>query len=1369
MAKERMENQQPPGSSGSPPGPTGPEGQLPPSQPEQLPVTQAPEAITQPVVQHTIEELLKLPFEERIKYVSTLPENQQVEAMKRLKLEIRGGADVESPEFADPKYRARQIANVLTRVNRMGEEGIASEWDVQISRRLSAELTDYGNSDKVFKEKAAIIKIKQELADFDKQEIERDPQRTQEEKDALKDYLDRLDTIGQRLTESENTLAIRQWTEALFTKEQWAKIERDRDQLSTAKDTLATEIRDITLPNFLEDRQEKQGDITSKVNELKKRIEEWEEKEQKELLGQPSEPEDWEKDLEEEEVSLDPNNRFATESFIESFINITAFIRSEEAKPVNERDMADLEQAKEAMGWYFQEAGRLGMLYDLDEDLDFEFREYLQSLSLQPPPPGERVREVSLTQVRDIISNNLPTRLERAESDPAWDDIRETGRFSQYEEQLFRGVRGEYVRRAYEQMRASLTNLVHLQDRLKLQGLLLKDEIVQEQYDRRLARIPRDIQTDRVYGEWNFGFETRARQRMERKALVEGSEPLFEETYFQIRLLGGSRRDIELGAEQAAEHIIRSAGTYSLDAVRQRRELLMKAIDEKTSALQAEIGSEQKAKDLIEHIQWMTLNKLDFYILQWLAQNLRMDEYSGYFEQTVMMKGIDRLKAIPTMGSGKVGLALWYLHKPEYRLFFRPGGFRNQLNESGPQDYLRDLLKEQLRDTLMLFELDDKGQGREGRMKTLDGLKDSLTTDEFIKKFKENRESNPKQRLDLARQNYQKVLAEVKGSEDPEALEKLREVRRALAFEQNRYQKAKEAAKNAVDEAIRVMDIFGESARLGAPSIITDNKEIEVNGRKIEVPGDHISIEDATLFYKFAIMQAAKAYVKQHDGAADNISLIRWRSRMWINRWKQAGLDRQKASRDFAAGGKDGNKLSVILKEGWEETGLTAEEWQAFQNAVTELRKNGYKAKLKELVKQKDGSYREEEVSFADIIQRPELQPVLNNFVADYKSSNNQFNDPYLRAQAAKGRLESVKNILTRLGLKKPITGNPQQVLNQYTQLIEDSRQLHAELTRLAYYEATHAGLEKVKQKRGDSIIYMASAFSADRIEYGFQGKPWGIGRAQHRKAFEYSNYRRTVPRAIDLVHAIPTSLDSLSAESASDDILSMFWGLNRLEKDDGWTLMTFAMRTRDAWYVGGALEGSLELDKPRGWGFLEKPLTDANSLWNLFQAAGLIDLKALIERLERGETALTKDFRESIVKYLFETTLSRFAPIILGVEKQLAFDRQALGSGAGYEENEKFALRFLEWILSEKQGSEEHGGREAGGWEGYEEIRDIIRIITSPSSYMAVFKKVNGKDVLDLEKSSSIWDEVFRKLTPGHNPRLPSKAPSPTYLALAA
>lgn len=187
----------------------------------------------------------------------------------------------------------------------------------------------------------------------------------------------------------------------------------------------------------------------------------------------------------------------------------------------------------------------------------------------------------------------------------------------------------------------------------------------------------------------------------------------------------------------------------------------------------------------------------------------------------------------------------------------------------------------------------------------------------------------------------------------------------------------------------------------------------------------------------------------------------------------------------------------------------------------------------------------------------------------------------------------------------------------------------------------------------------------------------------------------------------------------------------------------------------GGIAESGGSWDK--GWGFFEKLLVDSNGLWKQFQAAGQIDLKELIKGLQTADPAataamLTYDFKENLVNYFQDTTLKRFAPILMATEKSLGEDRQAVSAGSSFDENAKWALRFLEWLLSEKPKSKEHVAREEGGLKAYAQVADILKLITTPNSY---------------RPGSSIWDEVWRKITPSHNIRLPDRVLKPNYVVV--
>lgn len=1307
---------------------------------------------TRPVepIQSTNEDLLKLPIKERFRYVETLPEDQKLEAIRSLNLEMRGGA------IMAPK----NLAINLIRINTLSADEMEISANVEAYADNCEQLDIYANAKKTLDENNEITDLRKQLIASDEAYINSrvytNPALADAEKKALRQLLNNLDAAELDKQRFETTLQLRiaNPKSTFFSEKGW------KDQEKKLADTVIriTAIQgEIADPVFIKTRSDAKVQAEKAIQEIKDKADKDEEDKLEQVLGEPDKFE--EDEIKKNKESLMPDDvdrqwffESLKEAGLDNFSTVLGLLTKQEelrknSDPTFSQEGYDL--AKEAVGIYFQEAGDLGMLFDIDQDLDSDFGKYAKALGVLPTDPREQMRGITLSEFRAFVRSNIASKPGEVESVESWEDIEGTG-ISKTQIAQFSGVRGEYVRRAYEQMRVSFNNLVKHKARLDLQTSLIRGKITQEDYDIKLRKIRGEMLVDRTNGEWNFGFEAGIRQELFKQAWEEQAKPLFHETeYGHIVLEGENSREIELAAEQAAEYITNTAGTYSLEAVQQRREYLIRAIVAKTPELEREAGSKSKTDELVNRIRQVALNKLDFFILEWLAITLRMPEWSSYFEQTVMQEGTDRLKKVPTMNDGLMGLAIWHWLKPEYRLYFNPQGFKNQLSSSAGQNYLRELLRGKLTETLMGYEL--KGEGSKAKTAILQKLMKVQSTEEFLTYFDEHNlddvnSQHPKAKLDRAEAKYQAALKKAQSSPtpSPEDLLKLGEARAERTFEQRRFQTAEDRVKNAVTEAIKFMDLTGESARLGGPIIRMDN-------------GDYIRVDDAKLFYKFAILQtdhgeqvdiAGKKYRVQ-----DNESLIRWRSRMWIDAWKKAGLDRVKADVEYqkivkrAYGKQTPPTFMLSLQEGFQETGLTPKEWLSFQAAVKEIKEKGITA---EINKEK----------FEDIIKRPELQGLLSNYIADYKSSNNQLNDEYLRIQAFKGRVGTIKSLLAKLRLTEPVTGTPQQVTRVYTQRVEDSRSFDSEMEKLVYFEATHGLVKEIQQEQNDEGNWInikdskgqdlyAYPFSPDRIDYAHQGNSWGINRAQHRKAFDYTQLDRTTPRAVDLIHAIPLSLSSLSQESGSDDILNMFWDMNRMEKDDNWTLMTFAHRTKDAWFIGSKMDGG-DVDIERGegkqWTFLEKPLVDSNGLWKLIQGKvpGITLEKALEALFSNPDKYLGESGKEELVEE-FMKILGRFRPIVNGAEKLFTNDRQALGSGAGFEENEKFGLRFLEWLISEKQG----GGREQGGVAAYEEVVGIIKLITKPDGY---------------RKGSSIWDEVWRKITPGHNPRLSSRPPTPTY-----
>jgi len=1286
---------------------------------------------------------------------------------------VEGGAIALEMELNPAGKGPEEIVDIMQRISVMDFQR-REEHNV-FYQPAADSLQEFAQKDKLLGTDAEVVKKEREKTAHDRTAITAAETAEAGKGASLQTLLDKLDSENWQLTAAQNTLA-EEGFKGLLPVKDWKELEEKEERLKNDVVSLRGEITAMTTPAFLEQREviQKQIEDVKLIRENAIKAEE-----EKEAREQQAEPEKWEKDIERDLLQSESIRPPLPVPPADRSFSSQLGLLEQDPNSVN---------AKEELSWYLHEAREMGIVEDLEEKLDHKYREWATSILpryeySQRDDSMIRVSGRSITDVEDEIieyfdtlllerfdNNSIKTNPQYVEQPARWNILQRRG-VSSADIQRFQGVRAEFVRRAQAQIEDSLTNL---------------------DFGQRPTPLPPIDLPERISGEWNTQRAERLiRLGKDKQDLEAGIEPLFrEEHYYTIVLLGHTREEIEAGANQAADNIIDSATTFDINTIQQRMEQLLKALRKKSADLQRnEKISKDGAEKLIVRMEDAVTNKIDFFILDWAGQNLQAELFTSWMEQRMRIRGVEKVRETPYMNDGLAGIAMLFLSSEEFRLFHRPQGFKGQsFDDDTVQKYIRAQLEKKMESILMNFEL--KGTTAKEKDVYREKLRRASTKDQFLANFnvkntvidgidfktasKDQQDNlvrnlehySPNEveelfrtltaevRLEIRRYHYELVSGEVKSKGDNatfQDLDRLRIIRMNLAVEQNNYQEAKRKAVSAFTIAKQAMGIFGESADLGEHAIVMEN-------------GDFIRKGELVLFYKYAILQAGKSYGETY-GAEDNPALMRWRSRMWIDRWKKSGLDRKKTDRNFSVTLQSGEEMTFKLKEGFEETGLTEEEWKGFEDAVKEVRAHGYNAKLKIRVRQEDGTYAEEEKSFEEIIKMEELKPVMNNYLADYQSSESQINNVVTLGQAAKGKLVPIEKILRRLGLKprEGVKGDTtQQRIDTLSQMVEDSRYLHAELDRLADFEATHGlpglPLKQYEEKDAGIADPRMLSFSPDRIDYALRNRSWLVGRLHDLKGFWYTNLRRTVPRAVDLIHALPFSLNSLAQEMAFDDTFDLMLNINTstngMESVDSPALVQYAMRNADMAFLRTVCEGGIDTKEGKKWGWLEKPFVDANTLWQLFQAIGVADMRGLLEIMRRGGTEITQDVKEAIVNHFQEKTLGRFTPILVGTEKLLGEDRQAISSGSGYDENEKFALRKLEWILSEKKASEEYGAREEAGQATFSEIQELIQLIVTPNSY---------------SEGSSFWDEVMRKLEPSHNIRLPSRAPNPTYLAKAA
>lgn len=1288
-----------------------------------------------------------------------------------------------NPEGKDPDT----IVDILLRISNMDAETRENHRE-QFQRAVDI-LIAYTNDDKLLELDWEISNQLIKLEKFDKEMVAQVEQVKPEQGEKFQELLDQLDTAELFLDNFTATLASDAYKD-LYSDEEWKEFQTKKQKYETDKANLRPQIIAMTNPDFLQGRDAQKQAIKDKKIEL----------EQKRAEAR------------EEEIRKRSTESDSDEAILERKLLIGEHPGAVPVEATFEKQNTLYKQQKTAeaergLSRYFHEARNLGLFHDLEKRLEQKYMQWVNSMSqhqevsqmeMMEGLPG-RIVSKSYPEVETEIIAYFRSLLDTKEpgyvEDPVlWSKFERRGVSSQARP-AFLGIRVEFIERAQAQILDSLENL-----------------------DRRRENLSPFPLPQRVSGEWNVHImERRIREEARKQVLEREAEPLYRrESYYKVTLMGKNRPEVELGADQAAEDIMKSINDFDIQAIEIRTQALVEAIQNRRKLIQTTEGegkgiSESAAQAIVDSIKDRITNKVNFHILQWAGQNLQMGFFAGYLGKQVQSRGVEKLKEFPAMSDGLVGMAAHLLLNAKFRLYHRPQGWKGQMkDEDTTHKFLRGNIQGKIAALLMEYEL--KGGDARERLTKVHSWEDFMkqfqrkglipvgnkdfTYEQYIQQHEQSQLlavpdlNNPgqlkpykilpleeykkiEQYLTLSRRSsyrddyYEYIFDQINkkaANVTAEDLDDLREAREARASEYIRYENARERVDSAVAIANQVLDIYGESAEMGDPSIVMRN-------------GDFISLREVTLVCKLAVLDVDQLLTTDGrrlrlNNLNETTALIRERSKVWIKRAARAGYDRTKADNKFTINLPGGQQLTVNLAKGFEETGFTQAQWQVFKDAWVKLNENGYKTRFSVIkrdergnpVKEENGKIVKEEKTFAEIIKMQYLRPLKNNYLADYKSSMSQINSKKVRERVAKGSLPIIRNILVRLGFKdrKTIDGTTQYEIDQYTQLIEDSRSFDAGVESLIYYTVTHPDIERTADGN-------YPPFNPDAVDYGFQGMNWGVKRLRHLRAFWLTNLNRTVPRGVDLMDMIPT-LDRLAGEMDFDDILDLALNVNTakngMESVDNPALIQYANRVKTMVYLRGKGEGSVaesERGLDKDWGSFEKWLMDANAFWKVIEGFGIKKdavrkkLETLVDEKTDADT-IGADEAEAYVDAI-QAALGRFQPLLTGNEKLLAEDRQALSSGAGYEDNEKKMFRFSEWLRSAKKGS----GREEGGLIVQEEIADIIRLMMAPGTFTPgrkyrrdeKGKQIEGNRGVILSESPSIWEEAMRKLTPSHNPRL--------------
>lgn len=1312
---------------------------------------------------------------------------------------IEGGAfPVPETELNPEGKSPDDVVDIMLTIDNM--EATKRENNADKFQKAVDILMEYTKDSKLLGLDWAVSDFKRKLRKDDQKEIDRAEMANRGDGEKLLDLLSQLDAVELFLDNYNRTFDSHEYDE-LYTAEELAEFQAKKAKYKTDKPQLRIQISALVQdPNFLANRDAQNQAISDKVAALEAvRVEQ----KAKEAQKRSTELDPFEKALEKKLlVAEHPGSVPHANTF------------TEQMNLYKQQPTVDTEQG---LSWYLHEARNKGLFDSLDKDLRQKYIEWSNSLTphrelsqmgmvegfagrIVSKSYPEVEREI-IAYFRDLIKPDNPGFVE---DDVVWDKFERRG-LSAQDHKAFSGIRIEYIKRARAQIIDALEN-----------------------FDRQRNNQPLISLPHTVSGEWNVRMIQRevgvlaARQALEAQA-----EPLYErESYYRINLKGRNRQEIELGADQAAEDIMRSFNDFDFDAIKIRIQTLSEAIQGKRELIRVTEGniSENDAQAIIDSIKDRIENKVGSHLMSWAGSNLQMGLFNGLLGRYVQSRGCERLKEFPAMTDGLVGIATKLLLSRKYRLHYRPQGWKGQMRDDDTtHKFLRGIIQGKIAAVLIEYELKG-GNAREKLTQVhswedfmknfqhkglipISGIDDAyksnqlviglnnrgykhLTFEQYMKLIPQSMllsvpDMDHPGQFKLAKilplEEYEKIepyLSVVQRSNyrddyyayfidqlqrkgagmTVEDLDSLREAREARVSAYIDFQNAKERASAAITIANQFLDNWGESAEMGDPSVIMEN-------------GHFMSVGEVKLVLKFAVLDAGAVEVEDNDSkkykVEDTLLNRRERSNAWLSKVIRMGNNRSKvpeSSCSFEVTLPSGKKATVGLAKGFEETGLTQHQWNKLKEAWALLNKNGYLAVI-------NG------VKFQDIIKREDLKPLKNNYLADYKSSMSQINSRKVRDEVARGRLPIIKNILIRLGFKdrQTVDGVTQREIDQYTQLIEDSRSFDARIDELVYYIATHPDIERTADGE-------YPAFNPDALDFGFQNLNWGVKRLRHLRAFWLTNLNRTVPRGADMMYWM-LGIDRLAGEMDFENILDLAFNVNTaangMESVDNPALIQFANRLENLAFVRGKGEGSIgkgEGGMDKDWGHNEKWMVDASSMMEAIEGATGNKKESLALQLKEAtdpkipKEPLGINEAERLVDAITKT-LGRLRPLLVGNEALLGENRQALSAGAGYEDNMLKIFRYSEWMLSEKKGSR----REQGGAVVQEEIKDIIQLLMTPGTFIPgrKYTVIEEKDIQKLklkqnnqtviwEESPSIWEEAMRKLTPSHNPGLPKR--SQTY-----
>lgn len=893
------------------------------------------------------------------------------------------------------------------------------------------------------------------------------------------------------------------------------------------------------------------------------------------------------------------------------------------------------------------------------------------------------------------------------------------------------------------------------------------------------------IDIKRIAGEWDVRELEREYLDLFNRQNIVGVELLYAENELEIVLRNRTtgielknRHEIQIAVDQFVYDVLNGTGAYDVTRVIGRMERMKTAIGRMTTVIQsAESVFLEEATKILNQIRWSAENQVWIHIRNYLQERLMMQEEANAAKQ--WGKENDKLPVLLTQQNGLGGLEMYELLDPRANLFFNPLGFRGQFaTDKDSQYFFLETIKELHIQKLMMYEFagDD-----------LQELTNCKSFDEFRLKFRkrENVQLGLKKVEDEALGEYKTVDGILEQWErDPKsvsrdllkgALENLRRTREDLTRARTAHTIVRQQAKSAFEFAVKTYDVLGISTELG------DTLEIMANG-------DYIKTEHFVMALKYAIIEAGKSdKFKSKYYCEDNLSLLRRRGASWVDgygeleavyrmwtedlnknelaslkeqgdQWakemldwinqvekaagrpdayynfiskaanalpdiSQIGLRLAKKQRDGKV--KSDQELTYFqLQEGFEDLGITWEQWDAVEQAYESLQINGFSATI-------------EGQSFQDIIRMDQLKPISNNFLFAYAGVRDAINNPRSINEAARGKQPWLRKLRAKLALsgKDEFTGvncvqskDDQGVANVYTDAGADNTSFDIDVRKIANFlstrerevirdssgRVTDVSIKK-KNPNKDASTVKNTEYTSQYREFGFPAQSWLGKRVRRLKTF-YDVNERFVGRFIEFNNFLFTiNQGSTPSEHGADNIFEMIWNREYGYRDE-YTLEKEADRLLDIWFFNSAFAGDFDAQRARkSHGFTDRPF-EASDMYTGINASNFVVHLDIADLMKGSLSSLNTDPRalNAYVQNLIERD-ERFTPLVFAIVKRLEVDSGGAGFGIGYEQANKLNYRWMKTVLSRGEAGSR---RLEGGLRAYANIAEYLAYSALPNSF---------------------------------------------------